>query len=138
VALLVVAILGSLSLVQTTFVGWAIGVVVRAMSLVLLFGMLGIGVFNLRFNPAFKRLPWAGAVVGRTSTLVAGALAILIAIGLLQSVLIVPKTPLVFQPSFQAVIAIMIAVGLYLHASRAARQRGVDIRAEAHETLPVE
>jgi hypothetical protein len=41
-----------------------------------------------------------GAVVGRTSTLVAGALAILIAIGLLQSVFIVPKTPLAFQPSF--------------------------------------
>ncbi len=138
VALLVTAVLGSLFLLEATFIGWAIGVTLRAMSLVLVFGMLGVGVFNLRFNPAFRRLTWAEPIVSRVSTLVVGALAIIIAIGLLQSVLIVPKTPLPFQPSFQAVLAILIAVGLYLGASQVARQRGGDIRAQAHARLPVE
>jgi APA family basic amino acid/polyamine antiporter len=138
VALLTTAVLGSLFLLEATFVGWAIGVTLRAMSLVLVFGMLGVGVFNLRFNPTFRRLAWAETIVNRVSTLVVAALAIVIAIVLLQSVLIVPKTPLAFQPSFQAGVAIVIAVGLYLSASQAARQRGADLRAEAHATLPAE
>jgi len=100
--------------------------------------MLGIGVFNLRFNPTFRRLSWAEAVVKPVSTLVAGALAVIIAIGLLQSVLIVPKTPLVFQPSFRAVVAIGIAVGLYFSASQVARQRGTNLRLQAHMMLPQE
>ncbi len=138
VALLTTAILGSAFLLEATFFGWAIGVTLRAMSLVLVFGMLGVGVLNLRFNPAFRRLSWAQAVVERPGTLFAGGLAIVIAIALLQSVLIVPGTALEFQPSFQAVVAVLIAVGLYLSSSRVARQRGVDLRAEAHATLPVE
>lgn len=138
VALLTTAVLGSLFLLEATFVGWAIGVTLRAMSLVLVFGMLGVGVFNLRFNPTFRRLAWAETIVNRVSTLVVGALAIVIAIVLLQSVLIVPKTPLAFQPSFQAGVAILVAVGLYLSASQMARQRGADLRAEAHATLPAE
>ncbi len=138
VALLTTAALGSLFLLEATFFGWAIGVTLRAMSLVLVFGMLGVGVFNLRFNPTCRRLSWSDAIAGRMSTLVVGALAIIIAIGLLQSVLIVPKTPLVFQPSFQAVIAILVAVGIYLGASQMARKRGAKLLAEAHATLPLE
>jgi amino acid transporter len=138
VALLVTATLGSVFLLEATFIGWSIGVTLRAMSLVLVFGMLGIGVFNLRFNRAFSSLSWAASVVNRTSTLVAGALAIIIAIGLLQSIIVVPKTPWVFQPSFQAVVAIAIAISIYLGASRAARRRGTDLRAEAHARLPLE
>ena len=42
------------------------------------------------------------------------------------------------QPSFQAVVAVLIAVGLYLSSCRVARQRGADLRAEAHATLPAE
>jgi hypothetical protein len=67
VALLVTAIPGSLFLLEATFFGWAIGVTLRAMSLVLVFGMLGIGVFNLRFNQAMRSF-WAEAVVKRPST----------------------------------------------------------------------
>jgi len=67
-----------------------------------------------------------------------GALAIIIATGLLQSVLIVPKTPLVFRPSVQAVVAILIAVGIYLSASQMARRRRASLRAEARAALPLE
>lgn len=137
-ALLVTAILGSVFLLEATFFGWAIGVTLRAMSLVLVFGMLGVGVFNMRFNRAFRTLTWAEAVVNRPSTLVFGALAIIIAIGLLQSIIVVPKTPWMFQPSFQAVMAIIIAILIYLGASRAARQRGIDLQGETHAKLPLE
>jgi APA family basic amino acid/polyamine antiporter len=138
VALIATGVLGSLFLLEATFFGWAIGVTLRAMSLVLVFGMLGVGVFNLRFNPAFRRLSWVGPIVERRGTLVAAGLAILIAMALLQSVLVVPNTALVFQPSFQAAVAVLVAVALYLNSSRVARHRGADLRAEAHATLPVE
>ena len=138
VALLVTALLGSVFLLEATFVGWAIGVTLRAMSLVLVFGMLGVGVFNLRVRRGAQRMTWVAPVVNRASTLVVGALAAIIAIGLLQSVIVVPKTPLAFQPSFQAAIAIVIAIALYVAASRAAKQRGDDLRAEAYSSLPAE
>jgi hypothetical protein len=138
VALLTTAALGSLFLLEVTFFGRAIGVTLRPVSLVLVFGMLGVGVFNLRFNPMFRRLSWSDAIAGRMSTLVAGALATIIAIGLPQSVLIVPRTPLVFQPSAQAVVAILIAVGIYLSASQMARRRGASLRVEARTALPLE
>jgi amino acid transporter len=138
VALFITAILGSIFLLEATFIGWAIGVTLRAMSLVLVFGMLGIGVFNMRFNRIFQEKPWAEAVSRRSSTLVMGALAAIIAAGLLQSIIVVPRTPWMFQPSFQAVIAIIIAIGIYRSAARAARQRGSDLQAEAHARLPQE
>jgi len=138
VALLVTALLGSLFLLEATYFGWAIGVTIRAMSLVLVFGMLGVGVFNMRFNRALRRQPWAEAVVNRPGTLLAGALAAIIAVVLLQSVIVVPKTPWMFQPSFQAAVAIVIAIVVYSNASRAARQRGTDLRAEARARLPLE
>jgi amino acid transporter len=137
VALLVTALLGSVFLLEATFFGWAIGVTLRAMSLVLVFGMLGVGVFNLRLNRALRSF-WSEAVVGRKSTLIAGALAIIVAVGLLQSIIVVPKTPWMFQPSFQAVMAIVIAVAIYLGASRIARRNGVNLQAEAHARLPAE
>jgi hypothetical protein len=138
VALRTTAMLGSVFLLEATFFGWAIGVTLRAMSLVLVFSMLGVGVFNLRLNPTFRRLSWSDAIAGRMGTLVVGALAIIIAIGLPQSVPIVPKTPLAFQLSFLAVVAILVAVGLYMAASQMARKRGTSLRAEAHARLPLE
>ena len=138
VALLMTAMLGSLFLLEATFFGWAIGVTIRAMSLVLVFGMLGVGVFNLRFNQAFRGSFWAEAIVRRPGTLVAGALATIIAIILLQSIIVVPKTPWMFQPSFQAVIAVLIAVAIYLNAARSARRNGTDLRAEVRTRLPLE
>ncbi|MGA2960585.1 MAG: hypothetical protein ABSD96_02850 [Candidatus Korobacteraceae bacterium] len=48
------------------------------------------------------------------------------------------KTPWTFQHSFQAVITILIAVAIYLNATRAARRNGTDLRAEAQTQLPLE
>ncbi len=75
-------------------------------------------------------------IAGHANTLVVGAFAILIVIGRPQSVLLVPNTPLLFQPSLQAVLVILIAMALYLSASQMARQRGAELGAEAPATLP--
>ncbi|HTU01462.1 MAG TPA: APC family permease, partial [Candidatus Sulfotelmatobacter sp.] len=72
VALAITAVLGSLFLLEATFFGWAIGVTLRAMSLVLVFGMLGVGVFNLRFNRRLQGLTWAEAVTRGAGILWAG------------------------------------------------------------------
>lgn len=121
VALLISAILGSLFLVEATFYGFEIGVVIRSMSLVLVFGVLGIGILNLRFNPRMAALPWARAVAGHASVLVAAVAGIIIAIALERSVLVVPGKSFWVQPSVQAVIALIVAAGLYLWA----RQRSI-------------
>jgi hypothetical protein len=57
---------------------------------------------------------------------------------LLQSIIVSAKTPWTFQHSFQAVITILIAVAIYLNATRAARRNGTDLRAEAQTQLPLE
>lgn len=114
VALLASAILGSLFLVEATFYGFQIGVVLRSMSLVLVFGVLGIGVLNLRLNPRFRSTTWARAITRGPVVLTAGVLAIIIAIVLERSVLVVPDEPLILQPSIQALIALAVASALYL------------------------
>ena len=138
VALLVTAVLGSLFLLEATFFGWTIGVALRSMSLVLVFGMLGIGVLHMRFGGAFRDLPWAVEIARHTDAVVAAVLAIVIAVVLLSSVLVVPNTPFLLQPSTQAVVAIIISIGIYLTASSNARKRGEDLRALARSRLPLE
>jgi amino acid transporter len=121
-ALLTSAILGSLFLVEATFYGFQIGVVLRSMSLVLVFGVLGIGVLNLRLNPRFRNVEWARTITRGPIVLAAGVLAIIIAVVLEHSVLVVPDEPLILQPSIQALIALAVAAALYL--ARYLRGRG--------------
>lgn len=138
VALLVTAVLGSLFLLEATFFGWTIGVALRSMSLVLVFGMLGIGVLHMRISSAFRNIPWAVEVARHPDAIVAAVLAIVIAVVLLSSVLVVPNTPFLLQPSTQAVVAIVIAVAIYFAASSGARHRGENLRALARSRLPLE
>ena len=129
VALLVSAILGSVFLVEATFIGFEIGVVIRSMSLVLVFGVLGVGILNLRFNPRMAELPWARAVSGRVAVVVAAVAGIVIAIALEKSVLVLPGESFWVQPSVQAVIALVVAVGLYADARRRSSRTGLALAA---------
>ncbi len=138
VALLVTALLGSVFLVEATFFGWTIGVALRSMSLVLVFGMLGIGVLNMRVNGAFNNLSWAKEVANHADVVVAAVLAIIVAVVLESSVLVVPNTPFLLQPSVQAVIAIVVSVVIYRMAAGSARQRGEDLQSVARSRLPLE
>lgn len=138
VALVVSALLGSLFLVEATFWGWSIGVTLRSMSLVLVFGVVGLGVLNAKFNRAFRGLDWAEELTRRRDVLVAAVLAIAIALVLLASVIQVPDTPLLLQPSVQGLIALLIAVGIYGLATRKARRSGQDLNARVRTLLPVD
>ena len=137
VALVITALLGSLFLVDATFAGWQIGVLLRSMSLVLVFGGLGAGALNLRWNRAYRDLPWAQTIASRRLAII-GLLAIIIAAGLLVSVITVPKTAWYLQPSVQGVAAALIGGGIYAWASRRARRQGIDLRGTARAQLPVE
>ncbi|MGH7329822.1 MAG: APC family permease, partial [Polyangiaceae bacterium] len=128
VALLTVAIIGSLFLIEATFAGWSIAVVIRSISLVIVFGMLGVGVYNMRFGAA-RTSELARVVKEHPDVLIWAPLAIIVAAILLASVIVVPKTVWWLQPSFQGLIAILIAIWIYRSALR--RDRTIAARAAA-------
>ena len=136
-ALFLSAVIGTFSLVQSALIGWSIGVTFRSISILLVLALLGIGVLNLRWGSRFKNSPWRQAISEGWGVIVASILAIIIAIALIGSVLVVPKTPLYFQPAFQALVAIIIGAIIYQRALRTAQQTGVPMH-ELAETLPLE
>jgi amino acid transporter len=131
VALITVALLGSLFLIEATFGGWSIGVTLRSISLVLVFGVLGVGIYNLRFGSA-RRSELSRVLSLHPDVLVWAPLAIIVAAVLIASVIVVPKTVWWLQPSFQGLIAVLIAIGIYRAA--AGRDRAIAARAAAHVT----
>jgi amino acid transporter len=137
VALLASTLLGALFLVEVTFFGFQIGVLLRSMSLVLVFGVLGVGVLNMRLNKRFANVDWAGALTRRRDVMVAAVLGIIVAVVLLVSVLVVPDQPVILQPSVQALIGLAVAAAIYAAARSAARKRGDDL-AEAIRQAPLE
>jgi amino acid transporter len=130
-ALVTSAILGSLFLIEATFGGWQIGVVLRSISLVLVFGMIGVGVYNMRFGSA-RQSKLSRALTEHPDVFVWAPLAIIIAAILVASVIVVPKTAWWLQPSFQGFIAILIAIGIYRWALM--RDRDIAARAAVHLT----
>lgn len=136
-ALLVSAGVGTLSLLQSALVGWSIGVTFRSIAILLVLALLGVGVLNLRWGRRFARAPWREAVAQGPLVVVAALLAILIPLVLIASVLVVPKAPLVFQPAFQALVAVLLGVWLYGWGERRAHRRGISV-ALIEEQLPLE
>lgn len=130
-ALLTIALLDTFFLLEATFLGWSIGVTVRSISLVLVFGMLGIGIYNMKFGSA-KKSELARVTTDHPDVLIWAPLATIIAVILLASVIVVPKAPWYFQPSFQGVVAILIAIWIY--RSALARDANIAERAASHLT----
>lgn len=130
-ALMTIALLDTLFLFEATFIGWSIGVVVRSISLVLVFGMIGIGIYNMKYGSA-KDSELARVVNEHPDVLLWAPLAIIIAIILIASVIVVPKAPWYFQPSFQGLISILIALWIYSAAKR--RDPNVAAKAASHLT----
>ncbi|HTX04056.1 MAG TPA: APC family permease [Candidatus Acidoferrales bacterium] len=130
-ALMTIALLDTLFLFEATFIGWSIGVVVRSISLVLVFGMVGVGIYNMKYGSA-KNSELARVVKDHPDVLVWAPLAIIIAVILIASVIVVPKAPWYFQPSFQGLISILIAIWIYMTAVK--RDPNVAAKAAAHLT----
>lgn len=117
-ALVVCAGLGILFLAEATFVGWSIGVTLRSGSLVLVFGILGLGVLHVWVRKRYRGIKWADDLRMHPDVPVWAVLAVLVAIPLLSSVIVIPKVAWYFQPSFQGLIAVLIAIAVYLASRR--------------------
>jgi hypothetical protein len=128
----------ALPLIEATIAGWQIGVLLRSVSLVLVFGMLGVGVLHLRFNRRMQDQDWVRGLVSAWWMVLVAILAIVVAIVLIGGVLVAPKTPFWLQPTVQGVIAIVIGGIIYLLASRRAESQGLNVFAQAQRELPLE
>ncbi len=136
-ALLLSAGVASVFLVQSIFGGWAIGIVIRSFTVLLMLAFVAIGALNLRLNRRFRGIAWAEAIGAGVTMMVMAVLAIAIAVWLLSAGLIVPNTHWFLQPLFQGVVAACIALCIYAAALRRARANHVALRQVAAE-LPLE
>ncbi len=136
-ALALTAVLGSLFLVQSVLVGWALGVVIRSFSLLLVWLLLAIGALRLAFGRAPGPGHWGAALAAEKGVIVAAIASIPITLALIAAVAVVPHTPWMFQPLFQSAVAMLVALGLLGLAAERARVRGVALSAIAR-TVPLE
>ncbi|MBV9784719.1 MAG: APC family permease [Acidisphaera sp.] len=137
-ALLLTTVFASMFLVQSCFGGWAIGIVIRSFSVLLMVAFIALGALNVSFNRRFRGVDWAERMRQGTPLLVLMAvLAIVISAVLLWGGLIVPGTPWFLQPLFQGLVAAAVAIWIYAGARGRAAARGVTL---VHVTteLPVE
>ena len=134
-ALRTTAVLASLFLLQSVFVGWSIGVVIRSLSVLIVWALVGVGALLLRAERRGAGQGWAASIATDPWMSVAGIASIVICLVLFWSIAISPHTPLVFQPLFQTAIATLVAVVLY---ARARGTIGADALAAALATPPAE
>jgi amino acid transporter len=136
-ALLLIAGLGSVFLLQSVFVGWAMGVAVRSLAVLGMWLALAIGSLNFHFHKRYGQTEWGKAVKAQPFVLPAAILSIILAVPLIVSLAVLPKTPLIFQPLFQGAVVLAIGVAILLGASAKLRGEGSSFRAIVAE-LPIE
>ncbi len=136
-ALLLSTCVATVFLLQSILGGWAIGIVIRSFTVLLMLAFLAIGTLNVRFNPRFRGIAWAEAVSAGGTMVVMAVLSIVVAVVLLYGGLIVPNTPWFLQPLFQGAIAACIAIWIYLVARQRARANNIVLTHVASE-LPLE
>ena len=123
-ALLLSAGMATLFLVQSCFGGWAIGIVIRSFTVLLMLVFVALGALNVSFNQRFHGVAWADAFRRGPLVVVMAVLSIAIALYLLYGGLIVPNTPWYLQPLFQGAVAACVAIIILLQASARARANG--------------
>lgn len=133
-ALTLVATLATLFLLQTAYIGWALGVVMRALSTILVWLLVAVSALALRFNHRFEGVAWASTLRNDPWMIVAAMTSIVICAVMTFSIAVVPHTPFVFQPLFQGAIAAVLAWVLLRRARVQAQINNFDI--EAHVNLP--
>jgi basic amino acid/polyamine antiporter, APA family len=118
------AVLSTAFLVQAVYVGWAMGVAVRSIAVLLVWLALAVGVLNLKWNPRWRRAHWAAPIVNQPLATATAVISVAIAVPLIASIAIVPHTALIFQPLFQGAVVLVIGVACLGLAGRYARARG--------------
>lgn len=136
-ALLLVAVLGSVFLVQAVFAGWAMGVAVRSLAVLAVWLALAIGTLNLRRHPPARDTEWARAIMRRKLVVPAAIISILLSVPLILSLAVVPKTPLWLQPLFQGAVVLAIAWVILIFANGRAKRLGHSFR-DIAARVPIE
>ncbi|HUZ65714.1 MAG TPA: APC family permease [Acetobacteraceae bacterium] len=136
-ALATTAGLASLFLVQSVFVGWALGVIVRSLSLLIVWLLVALAALNIRFSGRFRGTAWTAGLARSPWVLAAAVVSVPITLVLIAAVSVLPHTPLAFQPLFQSAVAAIIAAGLVLWARTRAATRGESL-ADIALRVPVE
>jgi basic amino acid/polyamine antiporter, APA family len=136
-ALLLIAGLASLFLLQSIFAGWAMGVAVRSLAVLGMWLALAIGALNLHWHKEYRETAWGKEVKEQPLVVPAAFVSIIIAVPLIISLAVLPKTSLIFQPLFQGAVVLTIGVAILITAAAKAKSRGENFRMIA-ATLPVE
>lgn len=136
-ALLLVAVLGSGFLIQSVYFGWAMGVAVRSLAVLTVWLALAVGALNLRWHKPARDAEWAKAIIRQKLVVPAAIISIVLAVPLILSLAVVPKTPLILQPLFQGGVVLAIGVVIWLVADSRVRQRGDSFAAIAAR-VPIE
>jgi basic amino acid/polyamine antiporter, APA family len=136
-AVVLSAVIGSIFLLDATFGGWQIGVALRAVSIALVFGGLGLGTVLLAwwrrwraardFAPECTRGPLVKAMA---------VCAVLIGAILAVSVIDEPGTAWYLQPWFQLAVGVLVAMTLAFRAHRRATSQGADFYARFRTAPP--
>jgi amino acid transporter len=124
-ALLLSAAFATLFLVQSCFGGWAIGIVIRSFTVLLMLVFVALGALNVCFNRRFHGVDWADRMRHGPVIVVMAVLSIVIAVVLLYGGLIVPNTAWYLQPLFQGAVAAVVAIMILISARHRARAHGV-------------
>jgi amino acid transporter len=132
-ALTLACVLGSLFLLESAYIGWSLGVVVRSLSVLVVWLLVGVSALHLRFSARFANVAWCAPLRGSAIILLAGLASVVITIVLFKNVAIAPHTPLVFQPLLQGVLMAIFAMLLLARA----KSRGIDLE-KVVRSLPVE
>ncbi|HEY3912699.1 MAG TPA: APC family permease [Stellaceae bacterium] len=136
-ALLLIAGLSSLFLLQSVSVGWAMGVAVRSLAVLGMWLALAIGALNFHWHKEYGNTEWGKGVKNQPLVLPAAIVSIVLPVPLIISLAVLPKTPLIFQPLFQGAVVLAIGVAILVAASTRLKGRGESFRAIAAR-LPVE
>lgn len=140
-ALLLGAVIGSVFLVQSTFIGWEIGIVIRSLSILLMLLLVAAGALRMKYGTSFRNRPepWVKGITRGFGVTVAATLGILVALLVGQSVFVTPGVAVPFQPWFQLAIGCVVGAGLYYwFAPRRASSPTAGGLAEVNSTLPLE
>lgn len=136
-ALLLIAGLSSVFLLQSVSVGWAIGVAVRSLAVLGMWLALAIGALNFYWHKRYGATEWGMGVKSQRLVVPAAIASIVLAVPLIISLAVLLNTPLMFQPLFQGAVVLAIGAPVLATASARLRLRGVSFPAIAAQ-LPVE
>ena len=84
-ALLLSAGAATVFLVQSCFCGWAIGIVIRSFTVLLMLAFVALGALNVSFNQRFRGVAWADAFRQGQLVVAMAVLSIMIALYLLMA-----------------------------------------------------